>query len=356
VKMRSDSWNRPLEQAAVVISLDSEQIWGYLDVMDERQFSARFPDVYVSYDYLLNSLCSAGISATWLVVGGLALQSCKGNKDPRLSGLPQRWVEPIPAGNETSAPLWYWRSFVQRLAITRPKQDVGLHGGLTHLIWSSHLDRPDILRIELERGLDAFSAISLRPLSFSFPRNGEGRHDLLASHGFLCYRGRAPRLSQTLGRNLPGALIRAIEELGSATPRPVWPMEAMPGLWNIPSSLYLYPIGDSRTRFVPLRTRLKRVELGLEAAIRSRGVFHFCLHPANLAESQRGWPMFDSMLELLVRARRAGDIEILTMTQLASLMAARKEREGLHESIRQPTADPIPVMRLQRSSSGESGL
>src|SRR5207249_8434242 len=117
----------------------------------------------------------------------------------------------------------------------RPRQDVGLHGGLTHLIWTDHLQQPDVLRIELERGLEALAAISVRPLSFSFPRNREGGHDLLASHGFLCYRGRVPRLSQMLGRNLPGAAIRALEELGAATPPPIWPVEVMPGLWNIPS-------------------------------------------------------------------------------------------------------------------------
>ena len=38
------------ERAVVVISLDAEQIWGYLDVLDEWRFCRRYPNVTGVYD------------------------------------------------------------------------------------------------------------------------------------------------------------------------------------------------------------------------------------------------------------------------------------------------------------------
>jgi hypothetical protein len=114
--------------------------------------------------------------------------------------------------------------------------------------------------------------------------------------------------------------LRALDEFRWATPPPVWPLETLPGLWNIPSSLFLYPIGRLRTRMVGLRSRVERFSRGVEAAARYRGIFHFCLHPENLAESSDGFSMFEDMLEKLVRARERGDVEVLTMRGVVELL------------------------------------
>ena len=100
-------------------------------------------------------------------------------------------------------------------------------------------------------------------------------------------------------------------------PPPVWPREVFPGLWNIPASLFLYPIGKFRTMVVPLQNRLQRVRRGLMAAIRHKAIFHYCLHPANLAEGPLGFPLFEEILKDLTRARDQGDAEILTLGALA---------------------------------------
>jgi hypothetical protein len=315
--------HEPLERAVAVISLDAEQIWGHLDLMNERQFSERYPEVERAYEKLLDTLCAAGVRATWLVVGGMALSQSDGARDPRLAGLPSWWVRPIPPGDEITASLWYRRTFVRRLKEAQTAQEIGLHGGLTHLIWTEAPQ--EAVHWELIQGLKAFEEVSIRPESFSFPRNQEAFHELLQAQGLLCYRGRAPIFSEKLGRSLPGSVARALEELGRHTPPPVWPIEAMPGLWNVPASLFLYPIGEARTRFVALASRLQRVCRGLNAAVRCRGVFHFCLHPANLAESPRGFPMFEAILEQLIRRRELGDIEILSMAQVAHRMQTQPE-------------------------------
>lgn len=326
-----------MDQGAVVLSLDAEMLWGHLDMLAEKRFNARYPNARAAYDHVLRSLCNAGVSATWLVVGGMALSECRGGADDRMKGLPAAWRERIPAGNEVTSPLWYRRSFVRQLAHASIPQEIGLHGGLSHLIWTDRHSVPTVAKTELEAGLAALRDAGVQPSSFSFPRNLERHHSLLAEAGLRCYRGTGPTLSEKMGRTIPGAVLRVMDELGRAAPPPVWPHQKMPGLWNIPASMFLYPIGEARSRIVDHRTRLDRFEKGIEAAARHRGVFHFGLHPVNLAESPRGYRLFDSLIERLAHARRKGDVSILTMAQLSTRMEALAERAGF------PDASPSPL-------------
>ena len=120
-----------------MLSLDTEQIWGYLDLLDEARFMRRYPDAIGAHAKLLACLTKAGVSATWFLVGGMALRGSQGQRDSRMAGLPVDWTNPIPSGVEATAPLWYRRSFVEDLRKARPFQEIGLHGGLTHLIWTN---------------------------------------------------------------------------------------------------------------------------------------------------------------------------------------------------------------------------
>lgn len=326
-----------MDQGSVVLSLDAELLWGHLDILDERRFSTRYPNVVAAYDHVLRSLCNAGVSATWLVVGGMALNGSRGAADPRMKGLPADWTKRIPEGNEVTAPLWYRRSFIRQLANATTQQEIGLHGGLSHMIWTDRHSSADVAKMELEAGLAALREAGVQPASFSFPRNLERHHSLLADAGLRCYRGAAPVLSEKMGRGLPGAILRVMDELGRSTPPLVWPEQKMPGLWNIPASMFLYPIGEARSRIVAHPTRMERFEKGIEAAARHRGIFHFGLHPVNLAESPHGYRLFDSMIERLAHARRKGDVSILTMAQLSTRMEALAERVGI------PDASPAPI-------------
>jgi len=314
------------ERGVVILSLDTEQIWGYLDLLNEPQFRCRYPDTLAVHETLLARLRAAGVSATWFIVGGMTLDGSHGGQDRRMAGLPIDWTARIPKGSEMTNPLWYRRSFVERLRVACPCQEIGLHGGLTHFIWTDARATREVLQWELAEGVKALERALVRPRSFSFGREQEACHELLPAHGIRTYRGRTATLAHRLGATLPGALLRVFGELACATPPPVWPHETLPGLWNIPSSLFLYPIGPSRAKFVALRTRVERFSRGVEAAARYRGIFHFCLHPENLAESHHGFSMFDDILERLIRSRDRGDVEILTMGEMAARMEQRDER------------------------------
>src|SRR5262249_32841845 len=152
-----------------------------------------------------------------------------------------------------------------------------------------------------------------------------------------CYRGRTMTLGHRLGSGIPGAAVRLLEELGRATPRPVWPCETVPGLWNIPSSMFLYPIGPSRTRIAGLRSRLARFVSGVETAARFRGIFHFSLHPENLTESSDGIALFEDMLQHLGKARDRGDVEIRTASEAVPVEKSVSYASQEHAFQKQPS-------------------
>jgi hypothetical protein len=312
------------DRGAVILSIDTEQIWGYLDLLNETQFEEQYPNAPLAHEKLLDRLCAAGVRATWFVVGGMALRESIGAGDPRMKGLPRDWVRSISGGSEQTAPLWFRPSFVERLRDAQPAQEIGLHGGLTHLIWTDPRAKREGVKRELSEGVNALGQVGVKPRSFSFTRNEEAHHELLAEQGIRCFRGSPPALAWRLGRTLSGALWRAADEVRCATPLPVWPHRHSPDLWNIPASLFLYPIGPKRARIVSLRSRVERFRRGLDAAARCRGIFHFGFHPENLAESPQGFPILDDVLAVLTRAREQGDIELMTMGDVVDRMEKDK--------------------------------
>lgn len=338
-----DDIRRHFERGVVILSFDVEQIWGYLDLFNEAQFRRRYPDAVGAHIKLADLLSQANVSATWFLVGGMALHESRGERDRRMAGLPYKWTSRIPDGDEASAPLWYRQSFIERLRNTWPPQEIGLHGGLTHFIWTDPMAAPDIIECELAEGIRALEEAFVTPLCFSFAREREAYHNLLSSHGFLCYRGRTVAPSYRIRPPILGKIARLLDEVRHSTPRVVWPQMALPGLWNIPSSLFLYPIHPMRTRLAGLRSRVERFRRGVEAASQYRGIFHYCLHPENLTEAAQGFAIFEEMLDYLNRTRARGDIEVLTVGDVA----ARMERARKVEPFPHPRRTPGMLTRVK---------
>jgi hypothetical protein len=307
-------------RGAVVLSVDTEHIWGYFDELTESQFREQFPGAIEAQERLLTRFAIAGLSATWFVVGAFALRGCTGTQDPRLAGLPERWTRRIPEGHETSQGLWYRPSFLRRLRDTCPLQEIGLHGGLTHLVWTGAEVTRETAKRELAAGLRAMEDAGIRPRSFSFARSQQAHLGLLAEHGLKSFRGPIPALSWRLGRTWPGALLRLLDEWRVAAPPVGWPHEILPGLWNVPASLFLYPIAPRRARLARMHSRVERFYRGIEAAVRYQAVFHFSLHPENLTESRHGFTLLDDILDRLLCACRSEGIEVLTMSNVVTRM------------------------------------
>ena len=159
-----DDARQQFESGVVVLSLDTEQIWGYSDQLDETQFREQYPNALDAQQKVLDCLSRAGVSATWFMVGGMALRGSAGTNDLRMAGLPEKWTSRIPCGIELTAPLWYRHSFVDRLRKARPFQEVGLHGGLTHLIWTDACATREVVRRELAAGVND-TGVDVAPLT-----------------------------------------------------------------------------------------------------------------------------------------------------------------------------------------------
>src|SRR5260370_24202597 len=171
------------DRGVVILSFDIEQMWGHSDYLIDAEFRERYPGAFDAHDCLLDRLCAAHIRATWFLVGGLTLSGSEGARDRRMAGLPGDWTSTVPAGSEMTAPLWYRRSFVERLKAMKPRQEIGLHGGLTHLIWTDPRVTRDVAERELAEGLRALNEVGVYPCSFSHPREQEQYYDLLPLHG-----------------------------------------------------------------------------------------------------------------------------------------------------------------------------
>ena len=296
---------RPFERGVAIISIDTELMWGYRDLMGEAKFQARFPDSPIAHTQMLARFCAAQVSATWFVVGALALHDAA-------PGYPGR------------GPLWQCPVFLDCLRNASPSQEIGVHGGLTHLIWEQEKVTREMASRELTEGIKALHTICDDPWSFSFPRNREAYHDLLPQNRIRAFRGQPPALAWRIGHTVPGIALRILDEMRCGTPPAVSPYEAFPGLWSIPASMFLYPIGPKRSWLLGLRSRVERFRRGLEAAARSRAIFHFCLHPENLAESPQGMLLLDDLLDTLMRFRSRGDIEVLTMRDVLHRLQGEK--------------------------------
>ena len=85
-----------------MLSLDTEQIWGYLDLFNEQRFMRLYPDAVGAHAKLLECLTKAGVSATWFLVGGMALSGSQGPRDSRMAGLPMEWTNKIASGVEAT--------------------------------------------------------------------------------------------------------------------------------------------------------------------------------------------------------------------------------------------------------------
>jgi hypothetical protein len=112
----------------------------------------------------------------------------------------------------------------------------------------------------------------------------------------------------------------------ASKPPVVLPEKDEAGLWNIPGSAIYFPRHGLR-RFVPMQLRIRKALKGLAEAARRRRIFHLWFHPTNLAHGTDA--MIAGLRQILGRAaelRRTGELEILTMSQIAERCEPRQTR------------------------------
>ncbi len=272
------------------MSLDFELIWGTLDKRGPDGFrkTCEVERKYV-IDRLLNLFVEFRIPATWCVVGHLMLDHCtceNGVKHksivPPTHSWCQDWFAHDPCGDETSFPLFYGRSLVEKIRDCSVPQEIGCHS-FSHVIFGDAGCSIETARSELAACKDAAEKLNIQMHSFVFPRNQVGHLNALKDFGFRAYRGPEPHWYN----RIPVAILQRLARLSAvflaAQPPVVVPEKTSNGLWNVPASMLYFPMHGIR-RMVPLNLRVARAIKGLDAAVRSKRIFHLWFHPTNLAD------------------------------------------------------------------------
>lgn len=312
------------ERGIFTLSLDFELIWGTLDLQSHHRFvSLCTIEREQVVSRLLDLFAEFKVSATWCTVGHLFLDRCVGGCGRRHPELVRSsaWdairLNRDPGTSEEHAPVFYGRKLVDQIRDCETPQEIGSHS-FSHVLFDESACSLETAESELEAAVSAADELGLELRSFAFPRNRIGHTGLLRKYGFTSYRNRdqswyepvAPRRWFHRAAHLADILI-------AGAPPAVLPHWDPNGLWAIPGSMLYTPAYGLR-KCIPVQLRVARARKGLRAAVRERRIFHLWLHPTDLAERT------DAMLsglrrifETVAQLRDAGEIEVLTMGELA---------------------------------------
>lgn len=320
----------------LIISLDFELAWGTRGRPTAKRVQAYLPGTRNAIRKLLAVFQQHRVPATWVAVGALALGGP--TRHPWLSG-PE--FADIPVGDHRTEPHWYAEDIFEWLREAEPAQDIGCHT-LTHLFVQDTPECREAFDLELARSVELFQQLGLpRPRSFIFPKHFMAHFDLLARHGFKCYRGPESGWFE----RLPGSVVRAgFRLLDAKLRRPPCVRHAVKtaeGLWEIPSSQYYSPF-QSVGRWVSLEDRVAKARRGIQRAAATGGVYHLWTHPFNLG--LRTDELIAGIVQILEYAQtfvQRGQLEFTSMAGYAAELEALSIPAG-HASITPPRT-PSPL-------------
>ena len=128
---------RGLAVGSLVLSFDTEQIWGSFDHTSAEAWIRRYPDELGTIRDMIGILDRHGVSATWAVVGHLFLNEChpgsNGEAHPELLHRPSQsrwnhdWLDSDPRTNLDRDPLWYGTNILDAIQGARTPQEIGSH-------------------------------------------------------------------------------------------------------------------------------------------------------------------------------------------------------------------------------------
>ncbi len=265
-----------LDKGAFVFSLDCELAWGTRGRPSAKTVGPYLDGTRAAIDRMLELFERYEISATWVMVGAMALGGPQ--RHPLLA---DARYDDIPSGDSSSHPHWYAEDILAKIRAATPKQEIGCHT-LTHMFVNESEASRRQFDWELGEFVTLFKKLGLDPpRSFIFPKHYMHHFDLLAKHGFTCYRGPESGWFE----RLPTPHLRgALRLLNSRLRRP--PVVGLPslspeGLVEIPSSQFYSPF-QSVGKYVSLDDRVAQAIAGLNQAAKTNQVYHLWTHPFNL--------------------------------------------------------------------------
>jgi hypothetical protein len=304
-----------LDRGAFTVSLDFELAWGTRGRPSASSAGPYLNGTRIAIDRMLELFDRYGVSATWVMVGGLMLGGS--NRHSLLSD-PQ--YDDIPLGNSETAPDWYADDIVAKIRDCHTPQEIGCHT-LTHMYVNETETSRQQFDWELSEFVSLFDQLGLpAPTSFIFPKHYMHHFDLIAKHGFKCYRGpESGWFEQLPTARLRGAM-RLLNSRLRRAPVVGLPSQSPEGLIEVPSSHFYAPF-QSVGKYVSLKDRVAQAIAGLNAAARQKKIYHLWTHPFNMGcRTDELMSGLEQVLQHYQKLASAGEIEARPMKSFASCL------------------------------------
>jgi len=292
---------RCFDTGKIILSADFEMAWAF-------QYSKTLGDQAVqqgmqerrNVSIILSMLDQYTVPVTWATVGHLFLNSCQ-----KVNGAPHKhmpepdhfenrnwsflqgdWYQYDPATDYQQDPAWYAPDLINKILRARTPHEIGCHT-FSHIDFSNKNCSSQLAQAEIKKCRDLASQNRITLRSMVFPGGTEGNHHVLIQNGFWGYRK-------------PMAYDIDMPYLDKY------------GLVAIPSSFGM----DKPQYSWSANTCFKIVKRYIDKAAWSKKVCHLWFHP-----SMHPWylgKVFPRILEYIDKKRSEGDVEVMTMGQMAS--------------------------------------
>jgi hypothetical protein len=279
-----------MKNAAFVISLDFELMWGVRDKLTVAEYGPNIIGVRQVVPALLELFAERDIACTWATVGLLffarkdealgSLPNCRPTyADPKLSPYPD--ISAMGA-DEESDPYHYGLSLLKQI-LRFPRQEIGTHT-FSHFYCLEDGGNVEAFRADLTAAQAAAARLDVRLSSIALPRNqlSADHLDECRKHGLRAFRGNERiwfHRPHAGANNHPLARCFRLADsyLPIAGPHDHEPVIAH-GMVDLPASRFLRPTPGVD----PFRQlRLRRITTAMETAARRGTLFHLWWHPHN---------------------------------------------------------------------------
>lgn len=302
----------------VVISLDAELGWGFHDkplpeerLRETRENWLRLRKVFDTYD----------IPATWAITGHLFLDSCENCHRKHPAG--ERCCTHT-SGALSAKDIWFGNGLIDEIATASADHEIAGHG-FTHIHFNHECMDSELANREIKRCTDAASNRGFDLTSFICPVNRVRHRDMLAEHGFGCYRGVNP-VSASQNTLTQQAAKVSSSVIGKPTPPIVDPYVDEYGLVNVPASLFLFNIdGEYKRPFSVIGKDpvVRQVKSGINRVAETDGVLHLWFHPHNLRTTDH-YERLHSIVRYIDHRREDSDLRVETMAEIADRVKRKK--------------------------------
>lgn len=305
----------------ITFSLEIELGWSLYRTGKASNLSNRREKETKYFKLLLDKCDEIDIPFTFDIVGHLLLESCSGeHPGPH----PKGWFDCDPGSNFDSNPLYYAPDMVEMIQKSTCNHEIATHT-FSHVLFNDV--SKDVVQWELAKSKEVHEEHGVgTPVSLVPPQQNIPPEEILQKNGIEVRR--AP-YDQKNGQTRTKHKIRRFFKILFGNPPIVDPIIENSMVVSY-SSRYpslvapFLPSNHKKTHpvFRPIPTRIRR-QIHLQNLIRTLNKSvansshaHLWAHLFDMANGYQ-WPQIETFLEKLAERRDKGDVEILTMHELA---------------------------------------